>query len=177
LQVAARVAELNEMCRPDAIFVDAGGPGAGVVGRCLYLKLPVTGIDFGSRPDGDMWSANSAIRYYIYNKRAEMFGRLRDWLAAGAMLKDDKELATELTSIEYGYGMRDGHDTILLEKKDDMKMRGLASPDNADALALTFAHPVGKTDQRWKYGTRSRFESEYDALAYDRILSGRQRAE
>jgi len=93
------------------------------------------------------------------------------------MLKDDKELATEPTSIEYGYGMRDGHDTILLEKKDDMKKRGLASPDNADALALTFAHPVGKTDQRWKYGTPSRFESEYDALAYDRILSGRQRAE
>jgi hypothetical protein len=78
MQVAARVAELNEMCRPDAIFVDAGGPGAGVVDRCLYLKLPVTGIDFGSRPDGDMWSANSGIRYY--NKRAEMFGRLRDWL-------------------------------------------------------------------------------------------------
>jgi len=119
MQVAARVAELNEMCRPDAIFVDAGGPGAGVVDRCLYLKLPVTGIDFGSRPDGDMWSANSGIRYY--NKRAEMFGRLRDWLAAGAMLKEDKELATELTSIEYGYGMRDGRDSILLEKKDDIK--------------------------------------------------------
>src|SRR5262252_9283208 len=83
-----------------------------------------------------MWSANSGIRYY--NKRAEMFGRLRDWLAAGAMLKDDKELTIELTSIEYGYGMRDGHDSILLEKKDDMKKRGLASPDNADALALTF---------------------------------------
>jgi hypothetical protein len=49
--------------------------------------------------------------------------------------------------------MRDGHDCIILERKD-MKKRGLASPDNADALALTFAHPIGKADQRWKYGGR-----------------------
>jgi hypothetical protein len=168
MQVAARVAELNEMHKPDAIFIDAGGPGAGVVDRCLYLRLPVTGIDFGGRPDGDMLSANSGIRYY--NKRAEMWGRMRDWLAAGAMLKDDKELATELVSVEYGYGARDGHDSIILERKQDMKKRGLASPDNADALALTFAHPVGKTDQRWKYGTRGRHESEYDALDYGHLF-------
>lgn len=46
-----------------------------------------------------------------------------------------------------------------------MKKRGLASPDNADALALIFVHPVGKTDQRWKYGL-GRYEYEYDPMAY-----------
>jgi hypothetical protein len=81
------------------------------------------------------------------------------------MLKEDKELVTELTSVEYGYAMRDGGDCILLEKKEDMKRRGLASPDNADALALTFAHPVGKADQRWKYG-RGQHEYNYDPLSY-----------
>jgi hypothetical protein len=30
----------------------------------------------------------------------------------------------------------------VIESKDDMKKRGVASPDDADALALTFAAPV-----------------------------------
>jgi len=52
-----------------------------------------------------------------------------------------------------------------------MKKRGPASPDNADALALTFAHPIGKADQRWKYGRPAQRESdEYDPLSWDKIL-------
>ena len=169
MQVAARIAELNEMWHPEAIFIDAGGPGAGVVDRCNYLQLPVRGIDFGGRPDADMRSANSGIRYF--DKRAEMWGRMRDWLDAGAMLDDDKELASELVAVEYGYSMREGTDCIILERKEDMKKRGLASPDNADALALTFAHPIGKADQRWKYGRPAQRESEeYDPLSWDKIL-------
>jgi hypothetical protein len=66
--------------------------------------------------DGDMQSANSGIRYA--NKRAEMWGRMRDWLDAGAMLDDDKELASELVVVEYGYAMRDGHDCIILEREE-----------------------------------------------------------
>ena len=46
------------------------------------------------------------------------------------------------TGVEYGYVLREGRDAIILEKKEDMKKRGLASPDLADALALTFAYPV-----------------------------------
>ncbi|HKH67335.1 MAG TPA: hypothetical protein VKA75_08205, partial [Reyranella sp.] len=48
-----------------------------------------------------------------------------------------------LTAIDYGY---DAADAILLEKKDDMRRRGLASPDDGDALALTFAYPVFAID-------------------------------
>jgi hypothetical protein len=44
-----------------------------------------------------------------------------------------------LTGVEYGFNQRD---QILLESKDSMRSRGLASPDDGDALALTFAHPV-----------------------------------
>ena len=67
--------------------------------------------------------------------------------------------------------MREGTDCILLEKKEDMKRRGLSSPDNADALALTFAHPIGKADQRWKwkYGKPTSYESDYDPLSWDRL--------
>jgi hypothetical protein len=44
--------------------------------------------------------------------------------------------------VEYGYVMKNGVDAIQLEKKEDMKKRGLASPDFSDALALTFAYPI-----------------------------------
>jgi hypothetical protein len=44
--------------------------------------------------------------------------------------------------VEYGYVMKNGVDAIQLEKKEDMKKRGLASSDFGDALALTFAYPI-----------------------------------
>ena len=66
---------------------------------------------------------------------------MKEWLRGGA-IDDDPELITDLTGIEYGYVLRDGRDAIQLERKEDMKRRGLASPDNGDALALTFAYPV-----------------------------------
>jgi hypothetical protein len=47
-------------------------------------------------------------------------------------------------AVEYGY---DASDAILLERKDDMKRRGLASPDDGDALALTFAYPVAQRSE------------------------------
>jgi hypothetical protein len=48
----------------------------------------------------------------------------------------------DLTGVEFGYVLRDGRDAIQLERKEDMKRRGLASSDNGDALALTFSYPV-----------------------------------
>lgn len=164
MQVAARIAEAWEKYKPDAIFIDNGTFGAGVVDRCNYLRLPVQGIDFGSAADRGTQGRESAIAYY--NKRAEMWGTMRDWLAGG-MLDDDPELASDLSAVEYGYGMKDGRDCILLEKKEHMKKRGLSSPDDADALALTFAHPVAPSDQRHKYGGRQgagQHAFDYDPL-------------
>ncbi len=72
------------------------------------------------------------------NKAAEMWASMRAWLRTGA-IPDDPELKAELTGREYGFDL---HNAIRLEKKEDMKKRGLASPDNADGLCLTFAYPV-----------------------------------
>jgi hypothetical protein len=66
---------------------------------------------------------------------------MREWLRTGA-IDSDPDLLADLTGIEYGYVLRDGRDAIQLERKEDMRRRGLASPDNGDALALTFAYPV-----------------------------------
>jgi hypothetical protein len=70
-----------------------------------------------------------------------MYGALREWLKGGA-IDDDQELRTDLISRRYAYKLLNGRDAIVLEPKEAMKQRGLQSPDDGDALALTFAFPV-----------------------------------
>ena len=136
MTLAGKVVEVAAQYRADAIFVDEGGLGGGVVDRLRQLQAPnVIGVNFAGRPDG--WAPEGTGPLYA-NKRAEIWGRLRDWLKAGAII-DDPALAQDLGSLEYGY---DARNAIQLERKDDMKKRGLASPDLGDALALTFAQPV-----------------------------------
>ena len=142
MTVAAKVAEIAQQYRPDAIFIDGGGPGGGVVDRLRQLQHSVFDVQFGGKADHSHIGQDGAIVYA--NKRAEMWGSMRAWLAGG-MIPDDRELLADLTGVEYGYALREGRDAIILEKKEDMKKRGLASPDLADALALTFAYPVAAT--------------------------------
>jgi phage terminase large subunit len=74
-----------------------------------------------------------------FNKRAEVWGAMRDWIHAGAEIPDDPELEQDLTGPMYYFSNKN---QIQLEKKDDMKSRGLSSPDTADCLAMTFAVKV-----------------------------------
>lgn len=129
MQVAARVAEIIKNEHPNAVFVDGVGIGAGVVDRLRHLGYEIIEVLAGAKPD----EQNKAV---YFNKRAEMWGRMREWLS-GAGLPEDRELVDDLIGLEYGY---DTQMRIQLEKKEDMKKRGLASPDCADALALTFAY-------------------------------------
>ena len=134
MQLAARAAVLIEHHRPDAVFVDETGVGGGVVDRLRHLGHAVIGVQFGGRADGTVEGE------LVANKRAEMWVRLRAWLKSGGSIESRPDLAADLGGVEYGYTV---HNEILLEKKDDMKKRGLGSPDYGDALALTFAFPVG----------------------------------
>ncbi|MEO9132707.1 MAG: hypothetical protein ABI240_16090, partial [Sphingomonas sp.] len=84
-----------------------------------------------------LWSGEMRVK--TANKRSEMWTNMRGWLSGGA-IPDEETLATDLTGVEYGYAA--DQVSIQLEKKEHMKARGLASPDDADALALTFAEPV-----------------------------------
>ncbi len=125
--VAQEIVEFN----PDAVFIDLGGPGAGVVDRLHQLgQRRVIGVDFGG----------SALDKTLYaNKRTEMWCLMRDWLKTGG-IPDDRELRDDLIAPEYGF--TGDKSQIILERKKDMKARGLPSPDKGDALALTFAAPV-----------------------------------
>ena len=68
-------------------------------------------------------------------------------------------------------GLTEGRDAIILEKKEDMKKRGLASPNLADALALTFAYPVAAHDHRWQLTGKPRHQYQYDP--FHQAWSGR----
>jgi hypothetical protein len=78
------------------------------------------------------------------NMRAFMWMRMRTWLMEGGQIPDISELEQDLTAPEYTHNARD---QLLLESKEKMKDRGLASPDIGDALGLTFAMPVSPLGQ------------------------------
>jgi hypothetical protein len=130
---AGRIAEAIEHYHPEGVFIDGGGVGGGVIDILKARNFRVIEVNFGA-------PARNGTKYY--NKRAEMWGDLRDWLGTGT-IDADTELQQDLIGPEYGF---DKDSRVQLEKKDDMKKRGLASPDNGDALALTFAHPVARKD-------------------------------
>ncbi|MDP3162939.1 MAG: terminase [Reyranella sp.] len=142
MTLSGRVVEVAAHYRADAVFVDEGGVGGGVVDRLRQLGVPhVIGVNFAGK--ADRWTAEGGGPLFA-NKRAEIWGWMKEWLKTGA-IPDDPALAQDLTGVEYGY---DARNAIQLERKDDMKKRGLASPDLGDALALTFAQPVHPLWQR-----------------------------
>lgn len=130
MALSAKVAEQIELHSPDAVFVDAGA-GSGVIDRLRMLNHDVIEIAFAGKP---------ADNRYL-NKRAEMWFECRDWLMSGASIPDNLQLKQDLAGPTYYYNSAG---KIQLESKDDIKKRGLPSPDIADALALTFAMPVYK---------------------------------
>ncbi|MDL2267164.1 terminase [Desulfovibrio sp. OttesenSCG-928-G15] len=135
---AGIVAQFIQDEQPEMTFVDQTGVGAGVVDRLRQLGIRnVIGVDFGGA------SLNKEL--YV-NKRTEMWCLLRDWLKEGAAIPPDEELRSDLTAPEYSFTGDKGQ--MVLEKKADMKKRGLASPDCGDSLALTFAAPVRPSRNR-----------------------------
>lgn len=139
-QLGAKVAEhyryLKSLgVRKIIINIDVGGVGASPVDWLQQNGYPINAINFAHSPD-------DKDRYK--NKRAEMWGRMRDWLSEGGCIDDDSELIADLTGVEYSYTPTN---QILLESKEDMKKRGLASPDNADSLCLTFAVRVNEYEE------------------------------
>lgn len=126
--------------KPAQIAVDEIGVGAGVVDQLKgWYGETVVGINSALRMDGESGTEMRSLiasKTIYYNVRAMMWGEMREWLA-GASIPVDHDLKAELTAPRYTY--RGG--SLLLESKDDMKSRGVKSPNKADSLALTFADP------------------------------------
>lgn len=151
MALADRVAAEIDNYKPDAVFIDAG-QGGGVIDRLRQLGHDVIEVAFGGRPTDPAY----------LNKRAEMWFGMRDWLKLGGSIPNMVDLKQDLAAPIYWY---DSAGRIQLEPKDDIKKRGLPSPDLADALALTFAHPVHKRTLLEQYGGGRARREEFDPYA------------
>jgi hypothetical protein len=113
-----------------ALFIDMAF-GAAVVERLRAMNFTnVHEVNFGGDSPEPRKDAN---------QRAYMWRKSKEWLPTGAIPKTDVRLETDLT----GPGFHlDKKNRLVLESKESMQKRGVASPDDGDALALTFAAPV-----------------------------------
>ncbi|HEY4037826.1 MAG TPA: terminase [Burkholderiaceae bacterium] len=137
VNLANRFIEVLEEEEPDAIVIDGDGIGAGVVDILVARGY--------HKKDGKIiltefhGSAAPLDPKKYFNRRAEVWGRMDEAMKAGVWIPDDPELESELTGPEYFFTSRSGYDVMQLESKEDMKKRGLSSPDIADGFAYTFA--------------------------------------
>lgn len=148
--VASEIAFQIDKYEPDAVFIDGGGLGSGPIDILLERGYRVREVQFGE-------VAEEAERFP--DRRTEMWWRLGEWLPAGA-IDDDRDLVTDLRG---PYREYDGRGRIKLESKEKMAKRGLDSPDDGDALALTFAARVARRDTRLsRAGGRLRIAKDVD---------------
>ncbi len=122
------------------LFVDGTGVGGPIYDRLVQLGYGdrVMEVQFGSE------APETTQNQKVANMRAWMWMKCRDWLPRGA-IDADPRLEQDLTAPGYTH---DRHDRLVLESKEHLKARGVDSPDDADALCLTFAAPVAAKSQR-----------------------------
>lgn len=129
MTVVGHIIDAIEEYKPAMVVIDEGGVGGGVVDRLKEQRYKVRGVNFGNKSKNPLMYGN---------KRAEMWGAMREWLKS-ASIPSDRMLKSDLISPMM---KPDSKGTIFLESKKDMRARGLASPDAADAICVTFAFPM-----------------------------------
>lgn len=127
---------------PAKLFIDVGGVGAGVYDRLCEMgyRRKVVAVNFGSSPmEPPPIDGGGPV-----NRRAEIWMRSLEWLEdpAGVQVPDLDELQADACGPTYRY---DSMTRLLLEKKEDMRRRGVKSPDLWDAVALTFSEYLPPT--------------------------------
>ena len=142
MQLARVLSKIINLHQPARVFIDHGGGGkelGDILSAGGYADI-IRVINFGSR-------ASDHTRFM--NKRAEMWSEMRDWFRdeAGVSIADDDGLHAALVAPIWGPGAtRESIDGRLqIEPKEHIRARIGGSPDEGDALALTFAEPVEMT--------------------------------
>lgn len=143
----------------DACFIDnTGGFGASWIDNLVRLGKSPQGIAF----------SNSAIDEQYFNKRAEMAFLLVRWIKEGGAIPDIPELTQALIQTTYTFK----GSQLIIEPKDDIKVKLGYSPDHMDALMLTFAYPVEKSQSNNLFPQRSIHQIDYNPFSRDRINPG-----
>jgi len=140
MELVGLIRRLIDKERPSKVCIDCIGIGAGIVDRLIEIGYDmVEGVNVAR-------SANDKDKFR--NLRAELWHDMREWLAQElpVQVPDSDELLGDLTSLGYKY---DSSARLVIESKDDLRKRGMKSPDTADSLALTFY--VGEYYQQGGY--------------------------
>ncbi len=145
MTTVGNVIDAIEEYKPALTVIDEGGLGYGILDRLTEQRYKVRGVNFG-------WKAKNPVMWQ--NKRSEMWGAMRDWLKTAAIPRD-RQLKADLVGPMRKFN---SSGAIMLESKKEMKARGLASPDAADALAVTFAYPVASRSYNVKQAPRRSYE-------------------
>jgi hypothetical protein len=166
MEVTGWVAKIIREQKPAKVCIDVGGLGVGVFDRLMELghsRSVVQAVNFGGKPtelpplDETGKPAGGPA-----NRRAELWSNLKKALEseAGLSLPDSDALQADLVSCGYKYN---SSGALVLESKDDMRRRGVPSPDEGDAVALCFSEPAGSPVIHNKDFNRN-LEDEYSGL-------------
>mgnify|MGYP001554111251 FL=1 len=145
MELAGWAKQVIETEKPARMFIDIGGLGAGVYDRLVEMGYGdiVRPINFGSSPlePPKLDENGKELGGGPLNRRAEMWMNSNDWLQdpAGVSIPDSDPLQADACGPGYKY---DSNTRLQIEKKEDMRRRGVPSPDEWDAVVLTFAEPV-----------------------------------
>jgi phage terminase large subunit len=142
----------------DGVFIDGSGGWAAswIDALSLLSRVPIE-VQFAGKPNDPKY----------YNKRAEIWFEMCDAIKSGMCLPNLPEIVAELTTPQYTFK----GDKILIEEKDQVKLRLGRSPNYADALATTFAQPVHVQSQLppWAQRQAGQVQTEYDPFASERV--------
>ena len=140
LELTAHIIKAFHDLNAAAICIDTGSFGAAIYDNLLAADLPVYEVSFGSKDDQQGYGPETRTERYL-NKRAAIYGSLREWLKIGCIPEKiaglETALPTEMSHPTYTFSKED---IIQLEGKRDMKRRGVPSPDATDALACSLAY-------------------------------------
>lgn len=164
MEAAGWAKQVIDAEKPARMFVDVGGVGAGVYDRLKEMgygpkpdgKGIVVAINFGSSPfEPPPKDKDGKPKGGYVNRRAEMWGKSKEWLdePAGVQIPDTDALQADACGPRYTY---DSLTRVQIESKQAMRKRGVRSPDEWDAVVLTFAEPVVEdTVSDWTIGSHS----------------------
>ena len=144
METTGWVARIIREDRPAKVNIDVGGLGIGIYDRLIeqgHSRSLINAVNFAGKPlEPPPIDETGKPGGGPANRRAELWQNMKNALQGRFQLPDSDTLQADLVSVGYKY-QSDGR--LLLESKQDMRRRGVPSPDEGDAVALCFTEPQG----------------------------------
>jgi len=143
MQTCGWIGKIIREDKPKRVNIDISGLGIGIHDRLLeqHSMGLIRGVNFGGKPvEPPALDESGRPGGGPANRRAELWSNLKTALSGRFSIPDRDSLQGDLTSVGYKYNSAG---QLVLESKQDMRRRGIPSPDEGDAVALCFSEPAG----------------------------------